>query len=79
MSAQIFRLSELVQSCICFPHVIKMSSLAHSWMCNTLVNKRERKSKRQPGMDNLETMATLGTQDTRQTKPKTHTEHRKLK
>ena len=79
LSAQTFRLSELVQSCICFPHVIRMSSLAHSWMCNTLVNKRERKSKRQPRngqpRDNGNIWAHK-TQDTRHKTNKTQNTHR---
>ena len=46
-------------------------------MSNILVNKRERKSKRQPGIDIPETVATLGTQDTRGRQAKHRTQKTK--
>ena len=55
-----------------------MVILVYLYLKCTVHNKRWRKAKGQPRMDNLETLATLGTQETgrRQTKQK---HNRKLK
>lgn len=42
-------------------------------------NKRERKPKEQSGMENPDTLATLGTQETGRRQAKQNTRHRKLK